>query len=248
MVEVLDADQTDGIGAGLLVGLGAGDDFLEADHPGIRPADDGHFRVDSRLQRRTDLANRLEHADEVGGAATEFGRQQGVLDGQRGNPGALQFGDGAHHVQRIAVAMIGVGQHRQLGDTADTRGLLDELAQSDEVEVRRGEDLQRGHRAAEDAHFETEVGGDARGHRVEHRGGVEAAVGVQQLAKVAAQVVMRESRHIGSMGARKGRFALSFHFSVVEKLPGRPNGTFSLFIPRPAPGGAAHRPCTGRWR
>jgi len=199
VIEILDADQADGIGTGLFVGLGACDDFLEADHAGVGATDDGHFRIDSRLQRRANLADGLEHADEVGGAATEFGWQQGVLDGQRGNPGALQLGNGAHHVERVAVTVVGIGQHRQLGDAADARGLLDELAQGDEVEVRRGQHLQRGHRATENADLEAEIGGDACRHRVEHRRRVEAAVGVEQLAEVAAQVMMRESRHIGSV-------------------------------------------------
>ena len=41
-------------------------------------------------------------------------------------------------------------------------------------EVRRGQDLQRGDRAAEDADFEAQVRGDTGGHRVEDRSGVIA--------------------------------------------------------------------------
>ena len=223
---------------------------LEADHAGVGATDDGHLRIDSRLQRRANLADGLEHADEVGGAATEFGWQQGVLDGQRGNPGALQFGN-AHHVERVAVTVVGIGQHRQLGNAADARGLLDELAQGDEVEVRRGQHLQRGHRATENADLEAEIGGDACRHRVEHRRRVEAAVGVEQLAEVAAQVMMRESRHIGSVCCmRCTRVESPCLFISISML--RSCSAIRMahlpFIRRRRAGGAAHRPCTARWR
>ncbi|MNN66789.1 hypothetical protein D3C81_1823830 [compost metagenome] len=96
---------------------------------------------------------------------------------------------------RVAVAVVGVGDHRQAGDAADAGGLLGELAEGDQGDVRRGEHLQRGDRAAEDADLEAEIGGDARGQGVEHRGGVVAGGAGEQGTEGFAQLVMTGSLH-----------------------------------------------------
>jgi hypothetical protein len=69
--------------------------------------------------------------------------------------------------------MVGVGQHRQLRDPTNAGGLLDELAEGDQGEVRSSQYLQRSDRTAEDTDFEAQVCGNACRHRVEHRGSVE---------------------------------------------------------------------------
>ncbi|MCY1533941.1 hypothetical protein D9M68_692950 [compost metagenome] len=195
VLEVADADHADGVRAGGLVGEGAADHVVHLDHLGVGAGDDRHVLVDPRFQRRADLADAFLDRDQVGGLAAELRRQQGVLDGQRGDAGALQFHHRAHGVQRVAVAVVGVGDHRQAGDAADAGGLLDEFAEGDQGEVRRRQDLQGGDRAAEDADFEAEVGGDARGHRIEHRGGVVAGMGIQQRAKGRTQFMVGSSLH-----------------------------------------------------
>ena len=55
---------------------------------------------------------------------------------------ALQFDHRTHYVQRVAVAVVGVGDHRQARHPADAGGLLDEFAEGDRGEVRRRQDLQ----------------------------------------------------------------------------------------------------------
>ena len=55
--------------------------------------------------------------------------------------GSLQFNHRAHHVQRIALAMIGIGNDWQTADTTNTRGLFDKFAKGDQREVRGGQNL-----------------------------------------------------------------------------------------------------------
>jgi hypothetical protein len=91
--------------------------------------------------------------------------------------------------------VVGVGEHRQGGDTADARGLLDEFAEGNHGDVRRGQHFQRGHRSAEDADFEAQIAGHAGRHRVEHRGAVIAGIGGQECAKRFAQAMGRNALH-----------------------------------------------------
>ena len=44
--------------------------------------------------------------------------QDRVLDGHAGDARGLQFLHRAHDVQRVPVAVVGVGDHRQAGDAA----------------------------------------------------------------------------------------------------------------------------------
>ena len=141
VIEVADADQADAVGAGSLVGQGAADHVVHFQHFGVGAGNDRHFRIDARFQGRADLAHALLDRDQVGGLASELRRQQRVLDGQRGHAGTLQLDHGAHGVQRIAIAMVGVGDHRQAGDATDARGLFDEFAQGDEREIGRRQNL-----------------------------------------------------------------------------------------------------------
>ncbi|MNV64582.1 hypothetical protein D3C71_1572310 [compost metagenome] len=172
LLEVLHPNHADTVGSGLLIALGTHDDFFGGEHASVGPGNDRQRRIDPRLQRRTDLADALLNRDQVGGLAPELGRQQGVLDGQRSHAGALQFDDRAHDIQRVAIAVVGVSQHRQLRHATNTGGLLDELAEGDQGEVRCSQYLQRSDRTTEDADLEAQVCGNACRHRVEHRCGV----------------------------------------------------------------------------
>ncbi|MCY1172748.1 hypothetical protein D9M73_128910 [compost metagenome] len=188
----------------MLVLPGAADDFLHRQNPGVGAGDDRHFLIAAGFQRRADLADTFGDRDQVGGFAAELRGQQGVFDGQRGDAGPLEFDDGAHDVERVAVAVVGVGNHRQLGDTADASGLFSEFAEGDQGKVRGAQHLQRCDRTPEDPDFEAQVGGDAGRHRVENRGRVVAGVGGEQLAKIAAQILMGKPGHMSSTNGMEG--------------------------------------------
>jgi len=203
VIEITYADHADAVCTGVLVLLGAADDFLHRQDPGVGARDDGHFGIDPGFQGGADLADAFGDADQVGGLAAELRRQQRVFDGQGRHAGAFQLDDGAHHVEGIAVTVVGVGDERQLGDATDTGGLLGEFAEGDQGEVGGTQYLQRGHRAAENPHFKTQVRGDARRHRVEDRGGVIALVGSEQLTEVTAQILMGKPGHISSTNTKE---------------------------------------------
>ncbi len=141
VVEVTDTHHADAVCASLLIRLGAMDNVLHRQHGGVGPGDDRKLRIDPGLQGRLDLAHALFRADEVGGFAPELRGQQGIFNGQRRDASTLQFLDGAHHVQCISVAVVGVGDHRKLRHPADAGGLLDELTQGNQREVRCSQDL-----------------------------------------------------------------------------------------------------------
>ncbi len=141
--------------------------------------DDCQFRVTPGFQGRADLADAFGNGDQVRGFAAELRRQQGVFDGQGGHAGTFELDDGAHDVECVAIAMVGVGDHRQLGDAADAGGLLGELAEGDQGEVWGTQYLQRRDRPAENTHFKPQVRRNARRHRVEDRRRVVAGVGCE---------------------------------------------------------------------
>ncbi len=55
--------------------------------------------------------------------------QLGVLDGQAGDAGGLQFGDRAHDVERVAVAVIRIHEQRQPAGAVDAQRLVRELGE-----------------------------------------------------------------------------------------------------------------------
>ena len=58
-----------------------------------------------------------------------------VLEEDPGGAGVLQVADGAHHVDGVSVARVGVDDHRRVGDAADRAGGLDHLGLGEEAEV-----------------------------------------------------------------------------------------------------------------
>ena len=97
--------------------------------------------------------------------------------------GGLQFLDRAHHVERVAVAVIGIDQQRQLAGAIDAIGLVGELGEGQHDQVGRAEHRERADRAGEHADLEAEILGDARGDRIEHRARMDAAIAREDRAE-----------------------------------------------------------------
>ncbi len=91
-------------------------------------------------ERRAQLADALLHRHELSFAARAVRlRQQRILDRQRRHAGGFEFFHRAHHVHRVAVAVIGIAQQRQLAGSADAMRLLGELCQSEQHDIRRAQ-------------------------------------------------------------------------------------------------------------
>ncbi|MNZ48420.1 hypothetical protein D3C78_661660 [compost metagenome] len=195
VLKIADADHAQRVGTSILISHGTGDHFFDRDQRRVGPGDDRKLRIDPCLQGCANLPDALGNTDQVGGLTPELGRQQGVFNGQRGNTGALQFGNRAHHVQGIAITVVSVGNHRQLRHTANTRGLLSELAEGDQGKIRCSQHLQGSDRTTQNTYLETQVGGDTRRHRVKHGSRVVTGRGSKELTKRATQVLVGGSWH-----------------------------------------------------
>jgi len=139
----------------------------------VRPA------ITSAGSRRAHLAGALLQRQEPGLRPLPEGlRQRGILDGQRRHTGGLQLLDRAHHVQRVAVAVVGIDHERQLTRPRDPPALVGEFRQRQHDEIRRPEHRQRGGRAAKHADLVAQVLGDPGREGVEDRGRDDAPVGL----------------------------------------------------------------------
>ena len=108
-------------------------------------SDDHQRRILPRHNRRVQLARELRHRNEFLALLLAIARwQERVLDGQSGHPGRFQFLDRSHHIQGIAVAMIGVDHQTQGTGTSDAVDLLGKLGQGQDHDVRGAEDGTRG--------------------------------------------------------------------------------------------------------
>ena len=98
----------------------------------------------------------------------------------------LELLHGAHHVQRIAVAGIGVDDQAEIAVTHDAAHLVGELGQRLQHEVGHREFDGRAHRTGENAETEADRFGDARRQRVVDSGGRQATIACQHAAEVLA--------------------------------------------------------------
>ena len=177
------------VDAGGLVGLeprnGVG-------NPGQRDrggtADDDEARVLAAGERRAHLADRLIDREQPGlGRAVGRG-QQGVLDRETDDARGFQFLHGALDVERIAVAVVGIDQQRQIAGPVDAIGLRGEFGEREQDDVGRTEHRERGDRPGQHAGLEAEILRDARGDRIIDRCRMDAAPAVERGAKALASI------------------------------------------------------------
>ena len=163
------------VDAGFLIGFEPRDGVFDAGHRhGAGAADKHQPFVLPPGKRRLHLADALCDRDQRRARRAVAGRQRRVLDGHAGDARGLEFFHGAFDVERVAVAVIGVDQERQLAGAVDAVGLLREFGQREHDDVGRAEHRERRDRAGEHAGLEAEILGDARRDRVEHRARINA--------------------------------------------------------------------------
>ena len=108
-------DKTE-IGAGLEIGIHAVDCGLQAlAGTGIGARDDQQVRVAARVDCGFDLADHFRRADDLlAFIVPAFLRADLVFDMERGNTALLVLAHAAHHVDRIAVTGVHVGDDRNI--------------------------------------------------------------------------------------------------------------------------------------
>jgi hypothetical protein len=181
----LDPDQEDRIDAGGLVGADPGDGVLDAGQRDRAAAPDDHqLRVPAPGECGAHLADPLLERGQAGLAARAEGLGQlGILDREPGHAGHFQLFHRALHVERVAVAVVGVDHQRQVAGAADALRLGGELGEREHDQIGRAQHGHRGHGAGEHAELEAQVLGDARGNGIEHRTRMDATRARQNPAK-----------------------------------------------------------------
>ncbi len=156
-----------------------------------------------RLDGRADLHARFLARQARLAGGREFARRDLVLDEHRGGAGATI---GPHHaldVHRIAVAVIAVGQHEQVGRGAvhHVEG-IEHLAERDEIEIRAAQAACGDARAREESRLEalavSQLGGEPIPYR---RHDDEAGFGQQGAQTLGGS----GHRHLLGMNFRGGR-------------------------------------------
>ena len=141
---------------------------------GAGAADDDQRRILARRHRAPELAEHFFDRHQAVALPAERRGQHRILDRQRGDARRLQLFDRSHDVERVPVAVVGVDHQGQIAPARNAANLLGELGQGQDDEIGRPENRAGGDRAREHADLEPQRFRHARGHRVEHRRGVNA--------------------------------------------------------------------------
>ena len=146
------------VGAGRHVGLAAADRLVEtaADRRhGVGARDDDEIRVAARVAGGPDFAGRLFDWDHLlaGDVAAALGADL-VFDVDRGDTRRLEILHRADDVDRVAVAGVGVGHHRNVDRARDVAGVGGHFGLGDEADVGQPQQGQRDVVAAHVGEFE----------------------------------------------------------------------------------------------
>jgi hypothetical protein len=94
-------------------------------------------------------------------------RRELVLDHRAREAGLRVAGDRAAHVHRVAVAGVGVADHRDRDRRADVPALIEHLAVGDQLRIRRADPSRRHREAAHEGEAEPGALDELRRERVE---------------------------------------------------------------------------------
>ena len=109
-----------------------------------------------------------------------------IFNGECSNPGGFQFLHRAHHIQRIAVAVIGIHHQRRRPGAADAARLFGKFRQRHQNKVGRAQHGDGGDGARKHRGFKTKIGRDSRRNRVMDRSRVHAGIPGKNGAKTRA--------------------------------------------------------------
>ena len=187
---LLHAHQKNGVHARLRVGGGARRRVVEIRRlQRVRSSEERGRRVLPRRDRRAEFVGHLADGDEfLFAAGAVAAGERRVLYREAARAGVLEFADGSHRVERVAVAVVGVHDLADVGGAGDAAHLPGEFRERHHREVGRAEDHGACDGAAEHSHLEAERVGDARRDGVEDGCGARAFVAFEVGAQAASAV------------------------------------------------------------
>jgi len=100
-----------------------------------RPRGDDERGIAARGERGLELSDHLRNRHRRERGRTERRGLRQVFETEDGHARMLGLFDGAHHVERIAVAVIGVDEQREIAGAHDAADLVRELGQSNDRDV-----------------------------------------------------------------------------------------------------------------
>ena len=138
---------------------------LDGDRVG--PRDDQRLARAPRVDRGADFAAHLVRRDQR--LAVEVAAALGkilVLELDRVGAGALELADRAHHIERVAVAGVGIDDQVRADPVANERQRIDHLGHGDEADVGAAEPGVGDGRAGDIERREPGLARDQRGERI----------------------------------------------------------------------------------
>ena len=133
-----------------------------------------------------DLAKPGIKAEQAGLPAAMGAGQVCIFNSECGNPSGFQFLHRAHHIQCIAVAVIGIHHQRRRPGAADAARLFGKFRQRHQDKVRRAQYGDGGDGARKHRRFKTKICCDSRRDRIMNRSRVHTGVPGKNGAKTRA--------------------------------------------------------------
>ena len=121
--------------------VGAADRFFQPEHGArIRARDDEEIRIGAGRHRRAHLGEVfVERDDHLVVEMAALLREALILDMQAGDAAPLVFADGARGIELVAIAGVGIGDHRHVDRGRDAPGIVGHLRHGHEAVVRVAE-------------------------------------------------------------------------------------------------------------
>ena len=150
----------------------------------VGTADDYEVRILAGIDSRANLLDMLLHGDDLlaSHVAAALGHDL-ILEHYAGGTRVLHFLYGAHDVQYVAVAVVGVGYNGNVGNGADVTQLRDHLRHGHQSNVRTGHGDGSSQIAAHGDGLEAGALSDNGAQRVIGACGEEGLAGVEHLSK-----------------------------------------------------------------
>jgi hypothetical protein len=196
------------VGAGLAIAPAALERRVQAfDGARVGAGDDHEVVRAARLDRGPHLLDHLICRDHVLARQMPAAlRRHLVLEMERRHPGRLVLADCAHDVERVAVAVVGVGDHGDADGLHETAGVVDHLAERQQPDVGASQERRRGAVAGHVHGFEARLLDQPRRQRVVGAGRDDGVRACEQLAEASrAAVVLRDLWHTTGVPGKAAR-------------------------------------------